>query len=64
MQNIYVHAEKMYNNHHKNDHIAGPTLPHTYNFAGPTSNKKKLPIGTRLVEEDRLWKLLLLAVWT
>jgi hypothetical protein len=36
--------------------------PHTYDFPGATSNKKKLPLGTRIVEEDRLWKLLLLVV--
>jgi hypothetical protein len=38
--------------------------PHTYDFVGPTANKKKLPLMTRLAEEDRLWKLLLLAVKT
>jgi hypothetical protein len=36
--------------------------PHTYDFAGPTANKKKLPLGTRLAEEDQLWKPLLLVV--
>ena len=36
--------------------------PHTYDFAGPTANKKKLPLVTRLAEEDQLWKLLLLVV--
>ena len=37
---------------------------HTYNFAGPTANKMKLPLMTNLAEEDQLWKLLLLAVKT
>jgi hypothetical protein len=36
--------------------------PHTYDFAGPTANKKKLPLVTRLAEEDQLWKPLLLVV--
>jgi hypothetical protein len=26
--------------------------PHTYDFAGPSTNKKKLPLMTRLAEED------------
>ena len=34
--------------------------PHTYDFASPTTNKKKLPLVIRLAEEDQLWKLLLL----
>jgi hypothetical protein len=38
--------------------------PHTYDFAGPTANENKLPLMTRLVEEDQIWKLLLLAVKT
>jgi hypothetical protein len=38
--------------------------PHTYDFVGPTVNKNKLPLVTRLVEEDQFWKLLLLAVKT
>jgi hypothetical protein len=38
--------------------------PHTYNFAGPTANKKKLPLVTRLAEEDQPWKLLLIVVKT
>ena len=36
--------------------------PHTYDFAGPTVNINKLPLVTRLVEEDQLWKPLLLFV--
>ena len=36
--------------------------PHTYDFAGLTANKNKLPLVTRLAEEDQLWMLLLLAV--
>jgi hypothetical protein len=36
--------------------------PHTYDFAGPTANKNKLPLVTRLAEEDQLWKPLLIAV--
>jgi hypothetical protein len=28
--------------------------PHTYDFAGPTANKKKLPLMTRLAEEGQL----------
>ena len=38
--------------------------PHTYDFGGPIGNKKKLPLVTRLAEEDQLWKLLLLDVKT
>jgi hypothetical protein len=64
MKNTYVHSEKVSNYCHKTDHILGPTLPHTYDFVGPTANKKKLPLVTRLAEEDQLWKLLLLAMKT
>jgi hypothetical protein len=28
--------------------------PHTYDFAGPTANKKKLSLVTKLAEEDQL----------
>jgi hypothetical protein len=38
--------------------------PHAYDFVGPIANKKKLPLVTRLAEEDKLWKLLLLVVKT
>ena len=34
--------------------------PHTYDFVGPTTNKKKLPLRTTLAEENHLWKPLFL----
>jgi hypothetical protein len=64
VQNIYVHAEKCIITIIKMIISRAQHYPHTYDFAGPTANKKKLPLRTRLAEEDRLWKLLLLAVWT
>jgi hypothetical protein len=46
--------KKVYNNVMKMIISRAQHYPHTYDFAGPTANKKKSPLGTRLVEEDRL----------
>jgi hypothetical protein len=56
--------KKVYNNVMKMIISRAQHYPHTYDFAGPTTNKKKLPLVTRLAEEDHLWKPLLLFVNT
>jgi hypothetical protein len=64
MKKTYVHSTKVSNNCHKTDHIPGPILPPHLRFCRSHCKKKKLPLVTRLVEEDQLWKLLVLVVKT
>ena len=56
--------KKVYNNVMKMIISRAQHYPHTYNFACPTANKMNLPLVTKLIEEDQLWKILLLAVKT
>jgi hypothetical protein len=60
---MYI-RQKVSNNCHKLIISRAQHYPHTCDFAGPTANENKLPLVTRLAEEDQLWKLLLLAVKT
>ena len=54
--------KKVYNNIMKMIISLAQHYPHTYDFVGPTANKKKSSLRTRLAEEDQLWKNLLLAM--
>ena len=46
--------QKVYNNVMKMIISRAQHYPHTYDFAGPTVNKNKLLLVTKLAEEDQL----------